>query len=103
MIEPKRYPLFKKLGITKEEFYWIHCPLERESMSHDYKLIVKNGLQQFLKNENLSFLWITRGPEYHLIQENCWPRHTGATLARNILFLEQICTYGYYTFMFRLY
>ena len=94
--------LFKQLGITKEEFYWIRCPMERKAISHDYKLIINNGLQRFLKNENLSFLWVTRGPEYYIIQEHCWPGHTGATLAKNILYLEQIFTYGYYTFMFTL-
>ena len=95
IINPKNYyPLFKQLYIS-DIFKW--SPMY---VKYDYKMVVLYNLQDFFKRKNICFLWIDRGPEYYIIQENFWDFHTGATLAYSMRSLEHIFTFGRCSFYF---
>ena len=103
IIIPRYFPLFKQLGIIKENFSWVKDDLVRETLSYDYKVVVKNKLEFLFQNRDCkSYKWGTCGPDWDFLKNNCYPGHSGASFAIIMRDLELIFTRGYmYYFWFR--
>ncbi len=78
------------------DFSFIPCPMNRMVLEHDYRVVSRHRLWDYLKKKSFD------DPEFigHMRQYGWWHTHTGQTLAITIKRLEYIAKYGWDAFVF---
>ena len=81
--------LFYKEG----DFSFIEDEHLKKAFTHDYKVIIDNNLQNYLKNDILyenSILYISRSNKY-----NWYPNHNNISIFLSLITIQKILIYGW--------
>ena len=77
------------------DFWFILCPLNRVVLKHDYQVVNRHKLWEYLKKktfEDTDFM-------AHMRQYGWWHGHTGQSLALSLKRLDYIAKYGWDAFV----
>jgi hypothetical protein len=77
------------------DFWFILCPIRRKALEHDYNLVKRHKLWEYLKKKTFDDTDFMA----HMRQYGWWFGHTGHTLSLTLKNLEFIAKHGWGAFV----